>query len=51
MYTPGNFAGSHSRMNRSSVSQPERPEGAGQGQDDPAKVRQPYFLPSFFFLT
>jgi hypothetical protein len=34
-----------------SVSQPERPEGAGQGQDDPAKVRQPYFLPSFFLLT
>src|SRR6185503_19356349 len=32
-------------------SQPERPEGAGQGQDDPARVRQPYFLPSFFFLT
>ena len=33
------------------ASQPERPEGAGQGQDDPARVRQPYFLPSFFFLT
>jgi hypothetical protein len=30
---------------------PERPEGAGQAQDDPVGFHPDYFLPSRFFFT
>src|SRR5215813_3167758 len=30
---------------------PERPEGAGQAQDDPVGLHTDYFLPRRFFLT
>jgi hypothetical protein len=43
--------GDFSEVNGVSARKAERPEGAGQAQDDPSSAQRPYLPAIFFFFT